>query len=680
MGAQAVRLSNVDIDNAIKNKDFEVLFQPIFDLGNGALARMETFVRWRHKTLGLLPPGAFISFFETQGRMSELTRYVLAAALDAYTGWRGAYAPGFSINLALSDLGDEAFAAHFQKLLRDRAFPADLVTLECPMPPVDMDADIAAAHFKTLSETGARLAIEVRGRANEFLRTVDPFPFDEIKTGGASILRFARTVRGPGLSAIADLLDIANRANAAITAVGVEDQTSLAALRGLGFTAAQGNHLAKVGGLKEFKPSKVNDVRTLLKLEPLDNDSLGALFRTATPGAKAGVLSNTSSTGETTASEETETDIAAQEEERKTKAREKARKLALAKRAKTRETRKAAAIERVKSKAASQSSLPGLDLAEDALQDIGDPFGPSLAPRDLQKRIAEEFGQQDDDAESEAELTTTSEAALPEVETPPAAPAAQSPEEPSKKAPPKPKKRPAKANAKEAKTEERAAAKPATQANLKKPEAAKTATTSPPLKEEATKPAASLLEKLPNQEKVQGLSTTNKILSALKMSIPKAGAKLLPVINVAGPQIRNTQAQTQDLPQSAAPLPNAEQPEQLFDAFAGIRPVRKAQAQTVEESVHVDTDTPALTPPAPKLDVDEDIPLGDLHRPEEEEGESQPSQTDNVKSKNFLTRKYQVVPTHFWPKSWKRRFREMKAKNAAVRKEVAFSDSPSTAD
>ncbi|HBK90897.1 MAG TPA: hypothetical protein DDZ68_04410, partial [Parvularcula sp.] len=94
MVAQAVRLSNVDIDNALRNKDFEVLFQPIFDLGNGALARVETFIRWRHPTLGVLPPGAFISFFETQGRMSELTRYVLSEALTAYTSWRGPFAPG----------------------------------------------------------------------------------------------------------------------------------------------------------------------------------------------------------------------------------------------------------------------------------------------------------------------------------------------------------------------------------------------------------------------------------------------------------------------------------------------------------------------------------------------------------------------------------------------------------
>lgn len=287
MGAQAVRLSNGDIDNALKQKDFEVLFQPIFDLGNGALARVETFIRWRHPTLGVLPPGAFISFFETQGRMSELTRYVLAEALTAYKGWRGPYAPGFSINLALSDLSDESFPSHFTRLLREHAFPAEFVTLECPMPPVEADLATTTRQLQRLAETGARLAIEVRGRANDFLKTVKPFPFAEIKTGGAAILRFARTVRGPGLSAISELLELAAEQNAAITAVGVEDQASLSALRGLGFAAAQGNHLAKVGALSQFMPSHVNDVRSLLGLDALSSDDLAALFRTGGPALAA---------------------------------------------------------------------------------------------------------------------------------------------------------------------------------------------------------------------------------------------------------------------------------------------------------------------------------------------------------------------------------------------------------
>ncbi len=283
MGAQAVRLSNADIDNALNNRDFEVLFQPIFDLGNGALARMETFVRWRHPSLGVLPPGAFISFFESQGRMSELSRYVLDEALSNYLNWRGNYGPGFSINLALTDLNDGAIASHLTVLMREHDFPADAVTLECPMPPVTMDPEQAREQFEALRKTGARLAIEVRGRANDFLRNVEPFPFDEIKTGGAAILRFARTVRGPGLSAISELLDIANNSKASITAVGVEDQASLSALRGLGFSAAQGNHLAKVGGLNDFRPAMVNSVRKLLDLDDLTSSELGDLFRTGRP-------------------------------------------------------------------------------------------------------------------------------------------------------------------------------------------------------------------------------------------------------------------------------------------------------------------------------------------------------------------------------------------------------------
>jgi len=290
MGAQAVRLSNVDIDNALKDKDFEVLFQPIFDLGNGALARVESFIRWRHSSLGVLPPGAFISFFETQGRMSELTRYVLAEALREYQDWRSASAPGFSINLALSDLSDESFASHFTVLLRERGFPPELVTLECPMPAVDSDIEATSRQLQRLAETGARLAIEVRGRANDFLKSVQPFPFAEIKTGGAAILRFARTVRGPGLSAISELIELAADQNAAITAVGVEDQASLSALRGLGFAAAQGNHLGKVGALSQFMPSHVNDVRSLLGLDPLSSDDLAALFRTGGPKLAAAAI------------------------------------------------------------------------------------------------------------------------------------------------------------------------------------------------------------------------------------------------------------------------------------------------------------------------------------------------------------------------------------------------------
>lgn len=617
MGAQAVRLSNVDIDNALKNKDFEVLFQPIFDLGNGALARVETFVRWRHARLGLLPPGAFISFFESQGRMSELTRYVLGHALTAYMDWRGPWPPGLSVNLALSDLSDEAFTSHFTKLLRDFDFPADLITLECPMPPVDMPLDVAASHFERLSKTGARLAIEVRGRANDLLRSLDPFPFDEIKTGGSAILRFARTVRGPGLSAIADLLDVASKANAAITAVGVEDQASLAALRGLGFTAAQGNHLGKVGELKDFRPNRINEVRELLGLAPLSQESIAALFRTEAPSAQAtddaagrdgetedalierlnermaefgdmAVIEPDDAPEQVWREAEAAPKAASvpekaaeSEDDKKARAREKAKALALAKRAKATAARKNAAIERAKAKAAGKPEDGGADIA-----DMAEATSSPIAPRDMQERLSQAFKAEEKPAP----------AAAPQAAVPTAPPAAES-----------------------------AAGSPF----LIAPEdISPQPITAPPAPAEKRSTIERAMASGPRQQ-----ASVTKV----SLSVGASGAYFQPGIRVGAAALPGEPHK----PVAPAQLELAEPKRAAPAAPKPQEPPRAAKPKAPAAAAAADT-------------------LGDLH--EEAPREPAPARRPRRRKKNFLTRKYRLMPTHFWPKSWKRAWRRRAAR------------------
>ena len=657
MGAQAVRLSNVDIDNALKNKEFEVLFQPIFDLGNGALARVESFVRWRHPSLGVLPPGAFISFFETQGRMSELTRYVLAGALNAYDEWRGASAPGFSINLALSDLSDEAFVTHFAKVLRDRDFPPDLVTLECPMPPVDVDLDTASTHFAALADTGARLAIEVRGRANDLLRNIDPFPFDEIKTGGSAILRFARTVRGPGLSAIADLLDIANRSNAAITAVGVEDQASLSALRGLGFTAVQGNHLAKVGNLSDFRPGKVNDVRALLDLEPLSSDSLSALFRTGAPSPTPAEEAVEQSEDEDDAS--AKSDTAKQTEKsaatsagaaKKAKVREKAKALALAKRAKARDARKAAAIDRAKAKMAHAKQKT--KLAAQADQPAESAFPPPSAPRDLQAKLTKEFS---GDA-GHAELTEPTEAPLESDDSKNAAPDASDEKSASNEASPMTQKS-------TARTSEKVDSGPALKLSGIKDISA----------EKASDDAAE------NSDTKDDASGQPLAEDKISMAVGAARAHFRPGIRVGTPGLRTSD-----------PTPIAPPVHESAPAAADLAPPPDAVPEATPDEATPDEAEPIaenLSPPEEatdaeaasaelQIDLDDDaLVQGDLHNgPDEEQEVTVEAKPAKRRRKNFLTRRYQLMPTHFWPKSWKRALRQQAARRQAKEQTATDED------
>lgn len=604
MGAQAVRLSNIDIDNALKNKDFEVLFQPIFDLGNGALARVETFLRWRHPSLGILPPGAFISFFESQGRMGELTRYVLSEAIDQYKAWRGASAPGFSINLAMSDLADEAFSSHFAVLLRDSGFPADLITLECPMPPVTMDVETASAHFRRLSGTGARLAIEVRGRANDFLRQIEPFPFDEIKTGGSAILRFARTVRGPGLSAISELLDIASKANAAITAVGVEDQASLAALRGLGFAAAQGNHLGKVGTLGEFTPSRVNDVRSLLGLEPLADEDLQALFRTEAPAPQQAAADQPAPAPAPEPAAPGDDDLVERLAARLARQSAPAEAPASDEPVIDKKAAKAAAIARAKRKAAALTT-------DEEQSATAANAGALAAARSLQERLSREFSEMsDDDAASK----------IPAAEAPPAREhvSVEGAETP-----------------KDAMSDKKNDARPG-------PAAAESAETAPAAREPAADTPQAEQAAPPEKEPLAASLAVGETFAYFRPGLRVRG--VMP--HGASEPVRRPAAQAEA--PAASPAPRREPP-----PAAALQPDQTEGHE--EEDVGIEWEGASET-----------TDVGDAAQTEAEvvietpTDELQESPAPRKSRKNFLTRRYRLWPTHFWPKSMKRAWRRRK--------------------
>lgn len=287
MSAQAIRLTDVDIDNALAGH-LDVVFQPVHSMRDGALMRVETFVRWDHPGLGLLPPGAFISFFEAQGRMGELTRYVLAEATKAYTAKYGTGGPGYSVNLAQSDVADPSFAGDLACILSNAGLPPSLVTLECPPFAPDTAPADAALMLSRLARTGCPLAAEVRGRVGDVLSALDPFPFAEVKTGGAAILRFARTAKGgPGLSAISELLDLAKTHGARAVAVGVEDAESAQALATLGFDGGQGKLFGGTGALGDSAVESVNEVRASLGLDALGEDALAAMTAQPAPAAPA---------------------------------------------------------------------------------------------------------------------------------------------------------------------------------------------------------------------------------------------------------------------------------------------------------------------------------------------------------------------------------------------------------
>ncbi|HEY8179051.1 MAG TPA: diguanylate cyclase, partial [Candidatus Limnocylindria bacterium] len=116
-----------DLDKGVREREFELHYQPILSLETGAVAGVEALVRWRHPHLGLLAPAEFISLAEATGAIIPLGEWILEEACTAAAAWSSLAlsdggspaAPGYvSVNLSAVQLADPGFAAALGRIVR----------------------------------------------------------------------------------------------------------------------------------------------------------------------------------------------------------------------------------------------------------------------------------------------------------------------------------------------------------------------------------------------------------------------------------------------------------------------------------------------------------------------------------------------------------------------------------
>ena len=76
------------MEDAIKEEQFKVYFQPKYDLNSEKVAGAEALVRWVHPEKGFMNPGEFIPLFETNGFITELDKFVWDKTCSYIQGWK----------------------------------------------------------------------------------------------------------------------------------------------------------------------------------------------------------------------------------------------------------------------------------------------------------------------------------------------------------------------------------------------------------------------------------------------------------------------------------------------------------------------------------------------------------------------------------------------------------------
>ena len=91
-----------DMEQALKEQQFQVYFQPKYDIFSETLSGAEALIRWIHPQNGFMSPAEFIPVFESNGFITEVDMFVWDKACEEIGEWLARFDCFVPISVSLS--------------------------------------------------------------------------------------------------------------------------------------------------------------------------------------------------------------------------------------------------------------------------------------------------------------------------------------------------------------------------------------------------------------------------------------------------------------------------------------------------------------------------------------------------------------------------------------------------
>ncbi|MDP9088127.1 MAG: EAL domain-containing protein [Pseudomonadota bacterium] len=212
---------------ALERGEFELVYQPEVDLATMRVDLVEALIRWRMPDGRLAAPGEFLAVAEQSGLITDISKWVLRAAVQAAAQWHHGAWPGarVAINISPRQLLDPRFADSLAALLREFALPACAIELELTETVMQTGAGTIAA-LRLLHSQGYGIALDDFGTGYSSLTSLEQLPLSRIKLDRSLIASIDSSPRAAAIARA--IIDLCEGLGLAVTAEGVERPAQLA--------------------------------------------------------------------------------------------------------------------------------------------------------------------------------------------------------------------------------------------------------------------------------------------------------------------------------------------------------------------------------------------------------------------------------------------------------------------
>jgi diguanylate cyclase (GGDEF)-like protein len=245
-GAEGRLELEADLGVALRQKQFYLLYQPIFDLPSQGVVGVEALIRWEHPVRGVVPPDSFIPLAEDTGKIVEIGRWVLEEACRQAAVWvaEGLELP-IAVNVSAHQLARQGFADDVRSALEKSGIAPSLLTLELTETTLMRDVGAACDSLREIKQLGVRVAIDDFGTGYASLSQLQRMPVDILKIDRSFVA--ALNDGGQSRELLQAILGVGEALSLSVVAEGIEERGQMAMLEEMGCEMAQGFLMGKPG-------------------------------------------------------------------------------------------------------------------------------------------------------------------------------------------------------------------------------------------------------------------------------------------------------------------------------------------------------------------------------------------------------------------------------------------------
>ena len=242
-----------EIMKGMKEDQFQIYYQPKFNLHTNRFYGAEALVRWSHPTRGLLPPSFFVPFSERSGLIVGLDHYIYEHVLLDMKKWakEKKRLVKVSINISRKTVYDDGLIVFLSDKLKENGIDPKLLDMELTESLAARDTAFLLQLVNKIKALRMNTSIDDFGVGYSSFNSLKKLPFDTLKIDKSFIDDIEVDQKSRDI--VKAIINLSHALGIWTIAEGVETREQVEILKYLGLDSIQGYYYSRPLNNYEFQ-------------------------------------------------------------------------------------------------------------------------------------------------------------------------------------------------------------------------------------------------------------------------------------------------------------------------------------------------------------------------------------------------------------------------------------------